>query len=132
MTLENPPNKLDNWYEWATKLNHQWRRMQQVIETALTTSQRGSWMAPAKMMNKIGGTITGGDGPSKVGTRDFLRKRLSRKPAGRHLNLGALTEAQMEDAALEAGVPLGDLLPPGLHLAYAAKSYDMAGLLCIH
>jgi potassium channel subfamily K, other eukaryote len=65
-------------------------------------------------------------------SRDFLRKRLSRKPAGRHLNLGALTEAQMEDAALEAGVPLGDLLPPGLHLVYAAKSYDMAGLLCIH
>jgi hypothetical protein len=65
-------------------------------------------------------------------SRDFLRKRLSRKPAGRHLNLGALTEAQMEDAALEAGVLLGDLLPPALHLAYAAKSYDMEGLLCIH
>ena len=52
---------------------------------------------------------------------DFLRNRLlSREPADKcrseHLNLRALTEAQMEDAALEAGAPLADLLPPGLQL----------------
>jgi hypothetical protein len=54
---------------------------------------------------------------------NLLKIRLSRKSADKHhhkrkhLNLGALTEAQMEDAALEAGAPLADLLPPGLHLA---------------
>ncbi|KAK7047856.1 Potassium channel [Paramarasmius palmivorus] len=34
-------------------------------------------------------------------------------PHGMHLNLEALTDAQLEAAALEAGVPLRDLLPPG-------------------
>ncbi|KAI3612980.1 tandem pore domain k+ channel [Moniliophthora roreri] len=34
-------------------------------------------------------------------------------PHGMHLNLEALTDAQLEAAALEAGVPLCDLLPPG-------------------
>jgi hypothetical protein len=53
---------------------------------------------------------------------NFLKKQLSRKladkcyPKCKHLNLRALTEAQMEEAALEAGAPLADLLPPGLHL----------------
>ena len=42
----------------------------------------------------------------------------------KHLNLGALTEAQMEGAASEAGAPLADLLPPGLQLA---GSDDMEG-----
>src|SRR6202522_4210122 len=31
MTLENPPKKIDDWYEWATKLDHQWRRMQRIM-----------------------------------------------------------------------------------------------------
>ena len=54
---------------------------------------------------------------------NLLKIRLSRKPADthhrkrKHLNLGALTEAQMEEAALEAGAPLTYLLPPGLHLS---------------
>ena len=54
---------------------------------------------------------------------NLLKKRLSRESADKHprkrkhLNLGALTGAQMEDAALEAGAPLADLLPRGLHLA---------------
>ena len=53
---------------------------------------------------------------------NLLKKRLScesvDKPQRkrRHLNLGALTKAQMEEAALEAGAPLADLLPPGLQL----------------
>ena len=60
-----------------------------------------------------------------------LEKRLLRKSVDKHcrkrkhLNLRALTEAQMEEAALEAGAPLADLLPPGLHLAIAAD--DMEG-----
>jgi len=65
---------------------------------------------------------------------DFLRKRLSFKPADRHrrkrkhLNLEALTGAQMEDAALEAGAPLADLLPPRLQMAsLAATGDDMEG-----
>ena len=54
---------------------------------------------------------------------NLLKKRLScesaekRQRKRKHLNLGALTKAQMEDAALEAGAPLADLLPPGLQLA---------------
>src|ERR1700678_4289961 len=31
MTLENPPKKIDDWYEWATKLDHQWRKMQRIM-----------------------------------------------------------------------------------------------------
>src|SRR5271168_950358 len=31
MTLENPLKKIDDWYEWATKLDHQWRRMQRIM-----------------------------------------------------------------------------------------------------
>jgi len=65
---------------------------------------------------------------------DFLRKRLSLKPADKHrrkrkhLNLEALTGAQMEDAALEAGAPLADLLPPRLQMAsLAATGDDMEG-----
>ena len=60
---------------------------------------------------------------------DCLRKRLTHEPSRRrrkrkHLNLRALTEAQMEDAALEAGAPLADLLPPGLQLAPLATTGD--------
>ena len=55
-----------------------------------------------------------------------LKKRLSREPAHKHrhkrkhLNLRGLTETQMEEAALEAGAPLSDLVPPGLHLVPVA------------
>jgi len=51
---------------------------------------------------------------------NLLKIRLSRESADKHhhnrkhLNLRALSEAQMEEAALEAGAPLADLLPPGL------------------
>src|ERR1700678_3343556 len=31
LTLESPPKKLDDWYEWATKLDHQWRRMMRIM-----------------------------------------------------------------------------------------------------
>ena len=54
---------------------------------------------------------------------NLLKIRLSRESADKHrrkrkhLNLRALTEAQMEEAALEAGAPLADLLPPGLQPA---------------
>ena len=61
---------------------------------------------------------------------NLLKIRLSCQSADKHrhkrkhLNLGALTEAQMEEAALEAGAPLADLLPHGLQLA---SSDDMEG-----
>ena len=61
---------------------------------------------------------------------NLLKIRLSCESADKnrrrrkHLNLGALTEAQMVEAALEAGAPLADLLPPGLQLA---GSDDMEG-----
>ena len=54
---------------------------------------------------------------------NLLKIRLSRESADKHrrkrkhLNLRALSEAQMEEAALEAGAPLADLLPPGLQPA---------------
>ena len=31
LTLESPPKKLEDWYEWATKLDHQWRRMIRIM-----------------------------------------------------------------------------------------------------
>src|SRR5271155_232851 len=31
LTLESPPKKLEDWYEWATKLDHQWRRMMRIL-----------------------------------------------------------------------------------------------------
>ena len=61
---------------------------------------------------------------------NLLKMRLSCESADKHrrkrkhLNLAALTEAQMEEAALEAGAPLADLLPRGLQLA---GSDDMEG-----
>ena len=29
--LEKPPMKLDDWYEWSTRLHHQWKRMQRIL-----------------------------------------------------------------------------------------------------
>src|SRR6202522_4446376 len=40
MTLENPPKKIDDWYEWATKLDHQWRRMQKIMGRTQTTQRQ--------------------------------------------------------------------------------------------
>jgi hypothetical protein len=31
MTLDNPPETLKDWYKWATKLDHNYRRMQRVV-----------------------------------------------------------------------------------------------------
>src|SRR5271155_859473 len=31
LTLESPPKKLEDWYDWATKLDHQWRRMMRIM-----------------------------------------------------------------------------------------------------
>src|SRR5271168_1541003 len=31
LTLESPPKKLEDWYNWATKLDHQWRRMMRIM-----------------------------------------------------------------------------------------------------
>src|SRR5271168_740478 len=42
MTLENPPKKIDDWYEWATKLNHQWRRMQKIMGRTQTNHPKTS------------------------------------------------------------------------------------------
>ena len=40
MTLENPPKKIDDWYEWATKLDHQWRRMQRIMGRTQTNNPK--------------------------------------------------------------------------------------------
>src|SRR5271168_4472290 len=39
LTLESPPKKLEDWYEWATKLDHQWRRMMRIM--GQTTANQG-------------------------------------------------------------------------------------------
>ncbi|KAJ8087654.1 Potassium channel [Marasmius tenuissimus] len=50
---------------------------------------------------------------AREGERELYDGRiLYRHPHGMHLNLEALTDAQLEAAALEAGVPLRELLPP--------------------
>src|SRR5271156_3800755 len=30
LTLEKPPKTLEEWYDWATKLDHSWKRMQRI------------------------------------------------------------------------------------------------------
>jgi Ty3 transposon capsid-like protein/Zinc knuckle len=34
MTLDNPPETLDNWYKWSAKLDHNFRKMQRVVGKA--------------------------------------------------------------------------------------------------
>src|SRR5271155_3315940 len=40
LTLESPPKKLEDWYEWATKLDHQWRRMQRIMGRTQTNNPK--------------------------------------------------------------------------------------------
>src|ERR1700678_4540928 len=42
MTLENPPKKIDDWYKQATKLDHQWRRMQRIMGRTQTNHPKTS------------------------------------------------------------------------------------------
>src|SRR5271168_301838 len=41
LTLESPPKKLEDWYEWATKLDHQWRRMMRIMGRNNTNRGQG-------------------------------------------------------------------------------------------
>src|ERR1700678_3238402 len=41
LTLKSPPKKLEDWYEWATKLDHQWRRMMRIMEQTNTNQGQG-------------------------------------------------------------------------------------------
>ncbi|EGO03438.1 hypothetical protein SERLA73DRAFT_45542, partial [Serpula lacrymans var. lacrymans S7.3] len=50
--------------------------------------------------------------PQSVFTKPSSSSNLNQGPHGMRLNLEALTHAQLETAALEAGVPLESLLPP--------------------
>ena len=36
LTLETTPTTLKDWYNWATKLDYQWRKMQRVIGRTTT------------------------------------------------------------------------------------------------
>jgi hypothetical protein len=41
LTLESPPKKLEDWYKWATKLDHQWRRMMRILGRTNTNQGQG-------------------------------------------------------------------------------------------
>jgi hypothetical protein len=41
LTLESPHKKLKDWYEWATKLDHQWRRMMRILGQNNTNQGQG-------------------------------------------------------------------------------------------
>src|SRR6202522_4352239 len=41
LTLESPPKKLEDWYEWATKLDRQWRRMMRIMGQTNTNQGQG-------------------------------------------------------------------------------------------
>src|SRR5271168_3955177 len=41
LTLQSPPKKLEDWYKWATKLNHQWRRMMRILGRTNTNQGQG-------------------------------------------------------------------------------------------
>src|SRR6202522_2660745 len=41
LTLESPPKKLEDWYDWATKLDHQWRRMMRIMGRTNTNQGQG-------------------------------------------------------------------------------------------
>src|SRR5277367_811744 len=37
LTLETPPNTLKGWFEWAMKIDHNWRRMREAVGRTRTT-----------------------------------------------------------------------------------------------
>src|ERR1700678_1825294 len=41
LTLESPPKKLEDWYGWATKLDHQWRRIMRIMGSDNTNQGQG-------------------------------------------------------------------------------------------
>src|SRR5277367_1438270 len=41
LTLESPPTTLKDWYTWATKIDHNWRKMQRVIGRTNQTNNKG-------------------------------------------------------------------------------------------
>ena len=42
--LEKPPTTMDGWYEWSTRLHHQWKRMQRILgrETRTTPKKQNN------------------------------------------------------------------------------------------
>ena len=41
LTLESPPTTLKDWYTWAQKLDHSWRKMQKVMGRTQANLQKG-------------------------------------------------------------------------------------------
>src|SRR5271155_5099657 len=41
LTLEKPPKTLEDWYQWATTLDHSWKRMQKITGRTADSSKKG-------------------------------------------------------------------------------------------
>ena len=41
LTLEKPPTTLPEWYDWAIKIDHNWRRMQMIVGRTQNSQQKG-------------------------------------------------------------------------------------------
>jgi Ty3 transposon capsid-like protein len=42
LSLENPPKTLKEWYEWASKLDNNWRKMQRILGRSRETNERAA------------------------------------------------------------------------------------------
>ena len=42
LSLENPPKTLQEWYDWASKLDNNWRKMQRVLGRSQETNDRAA------------------------------------------------------------------------------------------
>ena len=42
LSLEKPPKTLDEWFEWASRLDNNWRRMQQIMGRSRDTHTNGN------------------------------------------------------------------------------------------
>ncbi|KAL0061386.1 Potassium channel [Marasmius tenuissimus] len=103
---------------WRRRVGVRWR---EAVEWRLREMEREVWVLDAgdKDLGKRWWTGVVKDLDrftfmwAREGERELYDGRiLYRHPHGMHLNLEALTDAQLEAAALEAGVPLRELLPP--------------------
>jgi hypothetical protein len=48
LSLENPPKTLPEWYDWAAKLDNNWRRMQRILGRTKESNERNNYQGKKK------------------------------------------------------------------------------------
>jgi hypothetical protein len=114
--------KLRRWRQVVSRRRRIEERWRVAIEWRLREANKRTWVKDAchtdtGVVNFLGKTLDRIRWPWIKGVNDrnqyVYGHGFGNHPHGMRLNLEALTPAQLEAAALEAGVPLETLLPPG-------------------